>query len=404
MVGVSCALALQRRGIDVTLVDRLPPGSETSHGNAGMLAPSSLIPFNNPSLWGQLPGLLRGRNPGFRYHSAYLARQLGWGWRFLSNARPAPFQQTLHALHALIGHSRQMHHAWLSEAGIRWRLRDTGWIFLYRSRAAWQAGAWARELYAQHGVAFENLDPEVLRQMEPALRPVFAKGVWFPGADSVDDPAEVVRAYARLFVDRGGRLLQADVRDLQREHGGRWRLLGAQGGLCTADQVVLALGPFGKSFLEQRGYMRVPMAFERGYHMHYAPGAIPLQRPVYDTAGGYVLSPMARGWRLTTGVELNSLDAPAQMAQLTVSEDKARQALDMGVRLDAQAWQGSRPTLPDSRPMLGACPGQPGLWLALGHQHIGFSTGPASADMLASLMTAETPFMDPAPFSPTRFG
>ena len=43
MVGVSCALELQRRGHQVTLVDRLGPGRETSYGNAGVLARSSLI-------------------------------------------------------------------------------------------------------------------------------------------------------------------------------------------------------------------------------------------------------------------------------------------------------------------------------------------------------------------------
>ena len=166
MVGVSCALALQRRGLSVTLIDRLPPGSETSHGNAGVLAPSSMIPFNNPSLWAQLPGLLRGRNPGFRYNPAYLAGQVGWAWRFLSNARPQPFQKTVVALDTLIGHSRRIHQEWAQQAGIRHRLRDDGWIFLYRSEAAWQAGAWAREIYAEHSVAFESLDPAGLHELE----------------------------------------------------------------------------------------------------------------------------------------------------------------------------------------------------------------------------------------------
>ena len=35
VVGVCCALSLQTRGFDVTLIDRREPGSETSYGNAG---------------------------------------------------------------------------------------------------------------------------------------------------------------------------------------------------------------------------------------------------------------------------------------------------------------------------------------------------------------------------------
>ncbi|KAG0780941.1 hypothetical protein G6F22_009815 [Rhizopus arrhizus] len=44
IVGVCCALELQRRGLTVTLVDRQEPGMETSLGNAGVLARSSLMP------------------------------------------------------------------------------------------------------------------------------------------------------------------------------------------------------------------------------------------------------------------------------------------------------------------------------------------------------------------------
>ncbi|MFP3711509.1 FAD-dependent oxidoreductase, partial [Paraburkholderia sp. SIMBA_009] len=43
--------------------------------------------------------------------------------------------------------------------------------------------------------------------------------------------------------------------------------------------------------------------------------------------------------------------------------------------------------LPDSRPMIGQAPRHPGLWLALGHQHIGFSTAPGTAQILGELMT-----------------
>ncbi len=403
MVGVSCALALQQKGLAVTLVDRLPPGSETSHGNAGVLTPSSLIPFNNPALWRQLPALLRGKNPGFRYKLPYLVGQMAWAARFLAHARAPHFEKTVAALDALIGHSRGIHDNWLQQAGIRHRLREDGWIFLYRNEAAWQSGAWARDIYKKYGVAFEALDFADLKSMEPALQPIFPKGVWFPGAGSVDDPAEVVRAYTCLFADRGGVWQQSEVTGLRPSPAGGWTVQGATGPLFDSDRVVLALGPFSRAFLAQQGLMKLPMAFERGTHIHYAPGPVALRRPVYDTAGGYVLSPMARGWRLTTGVELNALQAPTSSGPLIQAEIRAREALNMGEALDTQIWQGSRPTLPDSRPMIGACPGHSGLWLALGHQHIGFSTGPGTGALLADLMLGHTPVLDPEPFRPDRF-
>ncbi len=44
---------------------------------------------------------------------------------------------------------------------------------------------------------------------------------------------------------------------------------------------------------------------------------------------------------------------------------------------------------PDNRPMSEQAPKHPGLWLALGHQHIGFSTAPGTAKILGELMFDE---------------
>ncbi|MEG0447864.1 MAG: FAD-binding oxidoreductase, partial [Comamonas sp.] len=169
--------------------------------------------------------------------------------------------------------------------------------------------------------------------------------------------------------------------------------------------IVVALGPWSSQFLAGLG-IDVPMGFERGYHMHYAAGeaAARLQRPIYDTAGGYVLSPMEQGLRLSTGVELNACDAPMKPQQLELAEAAARQALPLGQRLEQPLWMGRRPTLPDSRPVIDEMPGRPGLWLAFGHQHIGFSTGPGTAALLAARMLGDAQLpLDPNPFRASRF-
>ena len=150
--------------------------------------------------------------------------------------------------------------------------------------------------------------------------------------------------------------------------------------------------------------VKVPMAYERGYHMHYAPPANgSIQRPVYDTAGAYVMSPMEQGLRITSGVELTDLDAPPNPLQLDLAEKAAREAIDLGERLEPTPWLGRRPTLPDSRPIIGAMPGQRNLWLAFGHQHIGFSTGPGTGAILAALMAGEASPIDASPFRADRF-
>jgi D-amino-acid dehydrogenase len=64
---------------------------------------------------------------------------------------------------------------------------------------------------------------------------------------------------------------------------------------------------------------------------------------------------------------------------------------------------GARPCFPDMKAVIGAAPGQPGLWLNYGHNHFGLTLGPVSGRLLADLVTGVTPFTDPAPYRAERF-
>jgi D-amino-acid dehydrogenase len=405
IVGVSCALALQRRGWSVTLVDRRSPGEETSHGNAGVIARSSLIPFNHPALWRALPRLLQSTSNSFRYAPTYLRRNLHWAARFLLHARPSTFDHTTRALDALIRHSMNAHRVLRTQAGVDHRYRESGWIYGYRDDATFAAGQWQRAVWRKFGVDAETLDGHGLRALEPALAPMFTRAVWVRDAWSVDDPGAVVKAFAELFRMRGGVCAQSSVDRAEhvRREGDGWDTP-----LGHFDHLVVALGPWSAAFLRAHD-VQVPMAFERGYHQHVrfadsAPDAPRLTRPFYDVSAGYVASPMAGGVRVTTGVELNALDAPPNHTQMSAALRAVSEALPVGEATLSTPWSGARPTLPDSRPMIGRSARYPTLWLAFGHQHIGFSTGPGTGDLLAALMLGEPTPIDPAPFAPSRWG
>ncbi len=138
--------------------------------------------------------------------------------------------------------------------------------------------------------------------------------------------------------------------------------------------------------------------------MHYGvqKGA-ELGHPVLDVDVGYMLVPMSRGVRLTTGAEFARRDAPPTPVQLERCEPIAKKLFPLGGRIDVKPWMGCRPCLPDMLPIIGRAPRHANLWLDFGHQHHGFTLGPASGRLLAKLVTGERPFADPAPYQPDRF-
>ena len=123
-----------------------------------------------------------------------------------------------------------------------------------------------------------------------------------------------------------------------------------------------------------------------------------------DFESGYVVTPMARGLRLTTGAEFARVDDPPSPAHLDRAGAVRRARLyPLGERLDADPWLGRRPCLPDMLPVIGPAPRHKGLWFDFGHQHLGLTLGPISGRLLADLMTGAAPFVDPAPYAIDAF-
>jgi D-amino-acid dehydrogenase len=203
-----------------------------------------------------------------------------------------------------------------------------------------------------------------------------------------------------MFVRRGGRFLVGDAESLHAS-AGTWSVNAVDGNV-EARNAVIALGPQSAGFARRFGY-RLPFLVKRGYHRHYRMnGAMP-SHPIVDKERGFVLSPMTRGIRLTTGVEFAELDAPPNPRQLREAEAAAALLLPLGDPVEEAPWLGARLCPADMRPIVGPAPGTEGLWFNFGHAHHGLTVGPTTGRLLAEMLAGENTFVDPAPYSAGRF-
>jgi D-amino-acid dehydrogenase len=401
IVGVSTALHLQARGRSVVLVDRRGAGEETSYGNAGLIERSSVIPYAFPR---NLPTVLRfalNRSSDVRYHWSHLPRLAPWLFQYWRNSSPRRLATLAQEMLPLIERSVSEHQLLLKDADATHLARATGWLELCRLPKNLAASAQEAERLREFGLNYDVLDGSALRELEPSLSSSIAGAVHWRDPVTVSSPGGVTKAYADLFMKRGGRFAHADARDL-RQSDGRWHLATDKGDIGAKD-VVVALGAWSTDVVEPLGY-RFPMAVKRGYHMHFRPSAgASLDRPIVSEYGGFVLSPMVDGIRLTTGIELAARDAARTPVQLGKAEAIARTIFPLGERRDDQPWMGVRPCLPDMKPVMGQAGKHAGLWFNFGHAHHGFTLGPVSGRLLAEKMTGETPATDLAPYRWDRF-
>jgi len=403
MVGVGAALHLQKRGRNVVLIDRHgAAGEETSYGNAGIIESASVFLRTFPRDPLQILRYASNRAPEARYRLADLPALLPWLMRYYLASAPDRALRGAMALLPLIRQSAAEHEALAAEAGASDLIKPKGLIKMYRSTATLEDALRDLDQVKTYGVEGEVLDQKAIAEREPNLSGDFAGAIHFPSPGFVPDPGGLAKAYAMLFRRKGGRVLIGDARTLQQASDGRWRVATGEGPL-TAREVVVAMGPWSDLVFAQLGYS-IPFAVKRGYHLHLAAkGNAVLNHPVLDTDQGFLLAPMNRGIRLTTGVEFARRDAPATPVQVEQALPKARALFPLGEPVEAQPWKGARPCLPDMLPIIGKAPRHGGLWFDFGHQHQGLTLGPVSGRLLAEMMTGETPFADPAPFSVERF-
>jgi D-amino-acid dehydrogenase len=400
MVGVATALHLQRRGWSVALVDRKGPGEETSYGNAGIIQSEALKPYPMPHDLVSLARIATGRTNDVRYQIASLPLHAGSLLRYWWNSFPARYEKISAAYARIIAHAAGEHDELIRESGAGNLVQRDGYRVLHREQAAFDADVAAAEaLRAEFGAKFSVLTPRDLAEAEPALIDTGLGGLHWQEPWTVSNPGALVMAYANLFERLGGTILEGDAETLAAKGGG-WSVTTSSG-LIDAEAAVVALGPWSPEFLKRFGY-RFSMVRKRGYHRHYAGGS-PLRQPLRDAAFGYVMAPMAKGLRITTGAELSAPDAGLTPIQLELAEAAARKLIDLGKPVEPEPWLGTRPCMTDMLPVFGPARGQAGLWMHFGHGHQGFTLGPTTARILAEMMSGEEPAVDPYAYRPDRF-
>ena len=403
IIGTSVAIHVALRGRSVVLVDRREPGEETSYGNSGVVGRSGIHPAAFPRTLRALAKVARQGYPGAHYHPAALPGLAPWLFAYWRASAPERLERAARLLEPLNSASVAEHRRIAMLAGAEHFYRDGGWLKVYRSKSAFDAARGMVRLLSEHGIGAVAMDREATLATEPHLQPVFAGSVHWTGLRSVSSPGGVVKSFAAALPSLGASFVAADARTLSTESDGSWSVDGLNGERISARDVVVALGPWSADLLRPLG-LRTPLAVKRGYHMHYATeGSATLTRPVLDEERGYVITPMERGIRLTTGSEFARRDAAKSPVQLDIAERDARELFPLAARREAEPWMGSRPCLPDMLPVIGPSPRHKGLWLAFGHQHSGFSLGPPTGRLVAEMMTGKEPFADPRPFAADRF-
>ena len=401
IIGATIAYELQKRGRQVTLIDRDPPGRGASWGNMASIAVTEFMPASRPSVWRRIPHWLMDSEGPVRIRPSYMLRLAPWMLRFVLASRPRILREIEEQGAALCARALDDTKRLMRELGVEADLSETGCLSLYRDAAELKEDRDHFEILDRFGFRYEVLDGAALRDLEPEISTDIARAVLFPENRTLRNPHDLVTAVVARFEALGGTVLRAEVEGFERSD----RITGIKlpaGNLLRTDELVLAAGALTSRFSRQLGDP-IPLETERGYHTQIMSPGITLRHSIIWPAKAFMVSPTAGGIRVGGTVEMAGIDAPPDYRRAKITLKRAREALPNLKTEDTTEWMGHRPALPDTVPIISASAKTPGVFYATGHGHLGMTNAATTALLMGQLIAGETPEVDLRPYRIDRF-
>jgi D-amino-acid dehydrogenase len=147
----------------------------------------------------------------------------------------------------------------------------------------------------------------------------------------------------------------------------------------------------------------VPLEAERGYHVTFSDPGLELPMPVCSAQNKLFVTPMEMGTRIAGQTEFAGIDAAPDYGRADVLVRHMKSMFPQVREVETTRWMGRRPSMPDSRPVIGRATKYANTYYAFGHGHIGLVGSAPTGRIIADLIAGRTPNIDIAPFRVNRF-
>lgn len=402
IIGVTCAYELRTYGYDVVLIDPRDNEAVPSLRNAGALAYSEILPIASGSIFWKVPKWLADPRGPLSIRMAYLPRLVPWLMRFVLAGSHKKVQATARALAALNLLSRELCGPLYEVAGISGSIKRTGALHLYESGRERSRALPGWQIRERNGIRFRHIDQAELRRLEPALSPGFEGATLIEDWHLVSDPGDILDALFRMGLEAGVEFIAESVADIETADNGAGLCFSGGSPKLRADKVLIAAGAWSRTLAKRLGD-NIPVEAERGYNTTIARPGVRINSELIFGEHGFVATQLECGLRIGGAAEFAGLEGTPRYDRADAMLHKAERFLPGLQAGHGTRWMGCRPSMPDSRPVIGASCNAPNVLYACGHGHTGLTQAPGTARLIADMLLDKPSGIDVEPFLPDRF-
>jgi D-amino-acid dehydrogenase len=406
IVGIATAYELANDGHEVSVFEKNSMAAEeASFANAGLIAPSQLIPLSSPAWPSTSMMQVLRRQSRLDIHGMPSLRDLKWRWKWNRSLKSEDFLANFASTQSLITYSQARIHEISAGATLEYE-RSDGQLVLLHSEADRKSIQPLLAHLKETGVVAKDLSAEEARKMEPALSasaPIDS-AVYFP-----NDEVGNCRQFGLLLKGEATKLgvqFNFSTEATAIEAAPNIALRTRDGAVTQAfDGIVVCAGQLSHRLLSPLG-IKLPLTAAYGYTISAAIGE-PLNAPrsaVLDLQKRISISRLGNRIRVSGGAEMGD-NAGSKNTKIVEGLYRALQQYFPGAARypsGTQVWKGARTLATDGLPLIGASQ-IPGIWLNLGHGANGWGMSCGSARVLADVIQRKQPDIDPIRLDPTRF-
>ena len=402
--GLFSAYYLRQSGCDVTVLDNGTFADSCSHGNAGMIVPSHIVPLAAPGM------IAKGIRWMFQSDSPFYVKPrlnwdlMRWGWLFHRHATSAHVERAIPILRdlSLLSKKGYQELAMTGEVDFGWQER--GLLMLYQTPENEHEMADEADVANRAGVEAQRLTGQQVQDLEPDARITVRGAVYYPG-DAHIYPNQLIPALVTRLRQMGVTLIEnQQVTDFVVQNGSV-RQVRTTAGEHTFDEIVLSAGAWSPELMRKLG-LSLPLQGGKGYSFMLPEPGRNIRVPAIMLEARATATPMNGQLRLAGTLEIAGTDLSVNTNRVRgIVQSINRYYPDLPVVMPATetVWRGLRPCSPDGLPYIGRVRNLTNLTVATGHGMMGVSLGPATGKLVAEAVTGRSESLSLEPFAPDRF-
>ena len=408
--GLTTANALLDRGEEVLLLERSSGvGEGASFANAGMLTPSQANPWNSFSdIIRIISGIGRKGSP-MSLKLNQLPSLFSWGLRFLANSTKSRYLSSTNNVCKLAQHSLELTKSIREQHNLNYDHSSVGTMKIFREEGNFDKANKESLRLSEIGLPFKSLNIKEVLSTEPLLSDISEKivgGILYP-KDEIGDAYKFCKEMEELVRNKGGRIhLNTEIKKLLFNKNKVNSVITDRVEIKAA-RVILTTGPWAGELLKNTK-LRPPIRPVKGYSLTLDSSSLKdkPRMPIGDESIHTVITPLGYSLRIAGTAEFAGFSEEIHQKRidyLNSTLESIYPSIYSELPVDeGSLWYGFRPTSSDGMPLIGGTKID-GLYLNVGHGHLGWTLAMGSADLLADIVLKKEPELDKTPFLPSRF-